>query len=259
MHGPRRCRRRCAGRPPRRTADEIAFLRWKELFYAILATERRRDAINAQIRAAIDLRTLWRPVDAVDTGVALEMKCGRSWKCIRRSRRRQHALGQLQDAVSRYRRKELTDLYRAAARYGFRTGCAGRTCYRPPRRSALELCAHERPWPYKWLSRTTRRSSAVGHQDRKGLRAGVKAARAEYIPEVGVFAQLTCIQENGAPFVSRNNGVVGLNLKWTVFEFGKRRGQVSERSGGGHAQAEENLAQVRQSRTSRRRKGGSAG
>jgi len=50
--------------------------------------------------------------------------------------------------------------------------------------------------------------------------------------------------KTAAPFVSPNNGAVGLNLKWTVFEFGKRRGQVSERQAQ-VAQAEENLVQVR--------------
>ena len=44
--------------------------------------------------------------------------------------------------------------------------------------------------------------------------------------------------------MSPNNGAVGLHLTWTVFEFGKRRGQVSERRAE-VAQAEENLAQVR--------------
>jgi outer membrane protein len=67
---------------------------------------------------------------------------------------------------------------------------------------------------------------AAAHQLDKG-RAAVSAARAEFIPEIGAFAQY--IHENGAPFVSPNTGAVGLNLKWTVFEFGKRRGQVSER------------------------------
>ena len=82
---------------------------------------------------------------------------------------------------------------------------------------------------------------AAGHQIEKA-RAGVSAARAEYIPEVGAFAQY--IHENGAPFVSPNNGAFGLNLKWTIFEFGKRHGQVAERRAE-VAQAEENLAQVR--------------
>jgi outer membrane protein TolC len=70
----------------------------------------------------------------------------------------------------------------------------------------------------------------------------LRAARAEYIPEVGAFAQH--IYQNGAPFLSRNNGVFGLHMTWTLFEFGKRRGQVSEREAE-VAQAEENLAHLR--------------
>ena len=73
-------------------------------------------------------------------------------------------------------------------------------------------------------------------------RAAVRAARAEYIPEVGAFAQH--IYQNGAPFLSRNNGAFGVHMTWTMLEFGKRRGQVSERSAE-IAQAEENLARLK--------------
>ena len=82
----------------------------------------------------------------------------------------------------------------------------------------------------------------------------MRAARAEYIPEVGAFAQH--IYQDGAPFLSRNNGAFGLHMTWTMFEFGKRRGQVSERAAE-VAQAEENLARLQQSGTDRRGKGGS--
>src|SRR5579864_4291453 len=78
----------------RRTADEIAF-KVKELFYAILTTERRRDAIDSQIRAvelrAVEIR------NAVDTGVSLEMKAVEVNAQIALE---QHARGQLQDAVA---------------------------------------------------------------------------------------------------------------------------------------------------------------
>jgi outer membrane protein TolC len=73
-------------------------------------------------------------------------------------------------------------------------------------------------------------------------RAAVRAARAEYIPEVSAFAQH--IYQDGAPFLTHNNGAVGLHMTWTIFEFGKRRGQVSERSAE-VAQAEENLARLK--------------
>ena len=45
------------------------------------------------------------------------------------------------------------------------------------------------------------------------------------------------IYQDGAPFLTRNNGSVGRHMSWTIFGFGKRRGQV--------AQAEENLAHLR--------------
>jgi outer membrane protein TolC len=82
---------------------------------------------------------------------------------------------------------------------------------------------------------------AAGHQLEKA-RAALRAARAEYIPEVSAFAQHE--YQNGAPFLSRNNGTAGIHMTWTIFEFGKRRGQVSERSAE-VAQAEENLARLR--------------
>jgi len=60
--------------------------------------------------------------------------------------------------------------------------------------------------------------------------------------EVGAFAQH--IYQDGAPFLSRNNGAFGVHMTWTMFEFGKRRSQVSERASE-IAQAEENLARLK--------------
>jgi outer membrane protein TolC len=209
----------------RRTADEIAF-KVKDLFYAILATERRRDAIGAQIRAA-ELRTV-ETRNAVDTGVALEMKAAEVRAQIAQA---QHARGQLQDAVADMK-LELADM-------------AGL-----PLDMELELAAPAGPESDPAPEAASAVKAALAHNPEieaaarqlDKARAAVSAARAEYIPELGAFAQY--IHENGAPFVSPNNGAVGLHLTWTVFEFGKRRGQVSERRAE-VAQAEENLAQVR--------------
>jgi multidrug efflux pump subunit AcrB/outer membrane protein TolC len=209
----------------RRAADEIAF-KVKDLFYAILATERRCDAIGAQIRAAQQRTVETR--DAIDTGVALEMKAAEVRVQIAQA---QHARGQLQDAVADMK-LELADM-------------AGL-----PLDTELALTAPAGPEPdpapeaasaVKAALAHNPEIDAAAHQLDKG-RAAVSAARAEFIPEIGAFAQY--IHENGAPFVSPNNGAVGLHLTWTVFEFGKRRGQVSERQAQ-VAQAEENLAQVR--------------
>jgi multidrug efflux pump subunit AcrB/outer membrane protein TolC len=209
----------------RRTADEIAF-KVKELFYAILTTERRRDAINAQIRA-VELRTV-ETRNAVDTGVALEMKAVEVRAQIAQA---QHARGQLQDAVADMK-LELADLTGLPldADFDLAAPNASASDSAPTTTGAVDAALAHNP-----------EIEAAGHQIEKAL-AGVKAARAEYIPEVGAFAQY--IHQNGAPFVSPNTGAVGLHLTWTVFEFGKRRGQVSERRAE-VAQAEENRAQVR--------------
>jgi outer membrane protein TolC len=215
----------------RRTADEIAF-KVKELFYAILTTERRRDAIDAQIRA-IELRTV-ETRNAVDTGVALEMKAVEVKAQIAQI---QHARGQLQDAVADMK-LELADLtglpldtdFDLAAPDAPVSDAASASDPAPTTTGTVQVALGRNP-----------EIEAAGRQIEKA-RAGESAARAEYIPEVAAFVQY--IHENGAPFVSPNTGVVGLNLKWTVFEFGKRRGQVSERQAE-VAQAEENQTQVR--------------
>lgn len=72
-------------------------------------------------------------------------------------------------------------------------------------------------------------------------RAGVAAARYEYIPNVGVFARQT--YQSGVPFLQHNFGSFGLQMTWNVFDWGKRRGVLGERQAQ-LAQAEENLKRV---------------
>ncbi len=209
----------------RRTENEIAY-KVKEVFYGILTTERRRDAVGAQIRAA-ELR-ITETQNAVLTGVALEVKAAEVRAQIAQAK---HLHGQMQDAV-RDMRLELADLC------GF------------PVDTELEL-AHPDGSVADPLPETEAAVAAAlahnpeieaaSHQLEKA-RAALRAARAEYIPEIGAFAQH--IYQDGAPFLSRNNGAFGVHMTWTLFEFGKRRGQVLERSAQ-VAEAEENLARLR--------------
>jgi outer membrane protein TolC len=209
----------------RRTENDVAF-KVKEVFYGILATERRRDAVDAQIRAA-ELR-ITETRNAVDTGVALEVKAAEVRVQIAQAK---HAHGQLEDAVTDMK-QELADL------------CG------LPVDTELELAEPDGsgsgPSPETEVAMNTAFAQnpeieAASRQLEKA-HAALRAARAEYIPEVGAFAQH--IYQNGAPFLSRNNGAFGVHMTWTVFEFGKRRGQVSERAAE-LAQAEENLARLR--------------
>jgi multidrug efflux pump subunit AcrB/outer membrane protein TolC len=208
----------------RRAEDEVAF-KVKQVYYGILATARRRDAVYAQIRAA-ELRTA-ETQNAVISGVALEVKATEARAQIAQAR---HVHGQLQDAVSDMK-EELADLCGLPVDTELELAQPIVSVLdSPDTEAAVEVALAHNP-----------EIDAAVHQLEKA-RAGLRAARAEYIPEVSAFAQHE--YQNGAPFLSRNNGTFGLHMTWTIFEFGKRRGQVSERLAG-VAQAEENLARLR--------------
>ncbi len=55
----------------------------------------------------------------------------------------------------------------------------------------------------------------------------VGAARDEYIPDVSLFASHT--YQDGAPFLTHNIGIVGVQLTWNIFDWGSRSGVVGER------------------------------
>jgi outer membrane protein TolC len=73
-------------------------------------------------------------------------------------------------------------------------------------------------------------------------RAGVSAAKTAYIPDVTAFARYS--YQDGVPFFVRNFGTVGINLNYTLWDFGKRRAKVEERSTQ-LAEAEQNLERLK--------------
>jgi outer membrane protein TolC len=74
-------------------------------------------------------------------------------------------------------------------------------------------------------------------------RAGVSASKTAYIPDITAFARHS--YQDGVPFLVRNFGTVGINLNYTIWDFGKRRAVVRERSTQ-LAEAEENLERLRE-------------
>ena len=74
-------------------------------------------------------------------------------------------------------------------------------------------------------------------------RAGVAAAKTQYIPDITAFARYS--YQDGVPFLVRNFGTVGINLNYTLWDFGKRRAEVR-----GHqtqlAESEQNLERLRE-------------
>jgi outer membrane protein TolC len=72
-------------------------------------------------------------------------------------------------------------------------------------------------------------------------RHAVMAAKYEYIPDVTLFAKHG--YQDGAPFVEKNMFFFGGELSWSIFDWGKRKGEVGQRVAQ-QSQAEENLARI---------------
>jgi outer membrane protein TolC len=72
--------------------------------------------------------------------------------------------------------------------------------------------------------------------------AGVRLAKAEYVPDVTAFARYS-YQEN-VPFLARNFGSFGVHFGYDLFDGGKKRSTRREREAQ-LAQAKENLARVK--------------
>src|SRR5262249_37185732 len=74
-------------------------------------------------------------------------------------------------------------------------------------------------------------------------RAGVVAAKADYIPDITAYARHS--YQSGVPFLVRNFGTFGFHLTWDILDFGKRRSTVREREAQ-LAEAEENLRHLKE-------------
>jgi multidrug efflux pump subunit AcrB/outer membrane protein TolC len=207
----------------RRAENEVA-QKVKELYYGLLAAECRREAVRLGIRAGEE--RLAEARNAVEAGVELELKEAEGKAQLSQARQ---VLATLDDGIADLR-MEFNDLLGLALD------------------TELEL---ERPTGGQALV-TTEELAAAAAQDNPEIqaaeqalvkaRAGLRAAHAEYIPDVGAFAQH--IYQSGVPLLSRNNAAVGLQFKWTAFEFGKRRALVDERETQ-VAEAEQNLSRLR--------------
>jgi len=73
------------------------------------------------------------------------------------------------------------------------------------------------------------------------IRHALNAANDEYIPEISLFARHT--YQDGAPFITHNIGMIGMQLTWNIFDWGKRGSVVGQRRAQ-LVQAEENLKRL---------------
>lgn len=72
--------------------------------------------------------------------------------------------------------------------------------------------------------------------------AGVRLAKAEYVPDITAFARYS--YQDNVPFLARNFGSFGVHFGYDLFDGGKKRSTLREREAQ-LAQARENLARVK--------------
>ena len=56
--------------------------------------------------------------------------------------------------------------------------------------------------------------------------AGVSAAKTQYIPDITAFARYS--YQDGVPFLVHNFGTFGVNMKYDIFDFGRRRSEIRQ-------------------------------
>ena len=204
--------------------NEIS-LNAKTLFYSLLSAERRKHALELRIQAGE--QGLDEARRGVESGVVLEAKVLEGEAQLATAR---HALGSVEDAID-----DMSIQFNDLLGLPLDTKCelvepeedkepssSGVSTGMPKSVQDLETeaLAHN---PSLLSARHTFEKS----------RAGLNAARAEYIPDVTGFVQN--IHQNGTPLLPDNTEIVGFRSEFTISEFGKRIGLVKER----HAQVSE--------------------
>jgi outer membrane protein TolC len=206
----------------RRAEDEVS-LKMKQLYYGLLSAEQRKQA--AELRIAAGEERLGEARNGVQAGAVLELKVLEVQAQLAQAR---HALGSLEDTIA-----DMKVSFNDLAGLPLDTDVelvapASETNNATASDLETEALAHNP-------------EVAAAEQTVKKARAGLSAAHAEYIPEIGAFAQY--VHQDGVPLLTENNGLAGFKMNWTLIDFGKRSGTVHERQAQ-LQEARENLHQV---------------
>ncbi|MGQ9633683.1 MAG: efflux RND transporter permease subunit [Bryobacteraceae bacterium] len=210
-----------AGEELRKARNEVA-LKVREAFYGLLLYRAR---IAAAERAAEAAETLLKEGrDAVDTGAALELKALEA-----------EALALQKRNTALAARLALDDLEKDFNQL-LGLPLDSRIDPEPP---ALQQTAQDLDH-YKARALESNPEIRAASETVEKARQAVSAARADYIPELGVSFQH--VYQNGVPFLPRSNAAVIGQLQWNIFDWGKRGGHLAERR-----------AQLEQAEVNRRR------
>jgi multidrug efflux pump subunit AcrB/outer membrane protein TolC len=205
-----------------RARVEIA-AKTKELYYALLGLQARKLAAQAAITAAEERMKEGR--DAADTGTALEVRAMQAHAALLEKKQASYTIDIQADDIL----VELDELLGL------------------PLDTELILSPAEKapvvPSLEEFARKATERNPELlaAKQTVEKARHAVAAARADRIPELGLFAQH--IYQNGVPFLASNNGIFGIRLNLNLFDWGRRTGVIKERQVQ-LAQAEEELHRI---------------
>ena len=206
-------------------AEEEVAAKMKALYWNLLALERKKAA--AELHIAAGEAKLAEAHEGVTAGTILEVKELEGRAQIAEAR---HGLGQIEDGIHDLE-AEFDDLTGVPLETAFELETPSEVAEAAPESSAgLEAEA---------IGRNP--EVAAARELVAKAKSGVAAARAAYIPEIGVYGQY--IFQNGVPLFKENTATVGFRMNWTLGEFGKRQGDLRA-SQAQQAQAEENLRHV---------------
>jgi outer membrane protein TolC len=207
-----------------RGVENDVALKVRQLYYSILVTQSRRQAIEAKIRAVDDLEG--ERVQQVKYGSTLEVDLIES-KAQLLQAKQELLTTDLQLSDLRLKFNDIVGLpLKAEIALDPDVPQPGESC---EREQCMKLALDSHP-------EITEARAVV-----EKASAGVRAAKREYIPDIEAFARYS-YQEN-VPFLARNFGTFGVHFGYDLFDGGKRRATLRERDAQ-LAQAKENLARI---------------
>ncbi len=204
--------------------ENAVALKVHQIYYKILIAEVRRNALDARIRASVDVQS--ERVQQVKYGSALEQDLIDSRAQVLQAK--QELLStDLQLSDLRMQLNDVTGLPLATALIlDSNVGTAPESC-------AREECLR--------LARESHPEIAEARAAVQKARSAVRFAKYDYIPDVEAFARYSF--QNNVPFLAQNFGTIGVRFSYNLFDGGRKGATIGERSAQ-LRQAEENLARV---------------
>jgi len=194
----------------RRMEAEIAF-KTRQVYVGLLIARARLDAARAGVAAAqandLDARK------SVQAGNALKVLQTGSRALLLQNRQRELA----EEASIQDLEAELNDL-------------TGRPLDVPLDPASIPVQPRTLPSREALLEEALKGNPDLSRAEAKvdQSRSGVRAGKADFLPEVSAFARQT--HQDGAPFLRSNYSSFGLTLSWSIFDGGRKAYVVSQRN-----------------------------